>query len=71
MKIINYNILIDSLNASLSEKVENFIQQGWQPYGNPYVDKGGTEKQAMVVYEIPLPEGDKPATAGQTTKTIL
>lgn len=49
MTISNYMIAHPPGRTELSVVVENLINQGWQPYGYPYLDRNGTEKQAMVV----------------------
>jgi hypothetical protein len=55
MKIIDYDVLTASKNHSLQDCVCRLISAGWQPYGNPYLDRNGVEKQAMVKYEPEQP----------------
>lgn len=54
-KIIEYNILSSTKNASLTEKVTEYISYGWQPYWSVYLDKNGVENQAIVRYEDKKP----------------
>jgi hypothetical protein len=35
----------------LYKAVNDCIKDGYQPYGSPYIDRNGVEKQAMVKYE--------------------
>lgn len=54
MKIKKYMIAAKPNRITLSEYVENLIDQGWQPYGYPYLDRNDNAMQAMVVYEAEL-----------------
>lgn len=51
MKIIDYRIIHGSKNRPLPEHVRYQIDKDYQPYGYPYLDKNGIEKQVMVKYE--------------------
>ena len=65
MKIVEYMILIEQRNSPLSLQVTTMLVDGYQPYGYPYLDRNGTEKQAMVKYEeeplriVPTVEGEE------------
>jgi hypothetical protein len=52
-KILEYLTAVDTDNGKLDKQVDAFVQQGYQPYGAPYVIPG--EKilicQAVVRYE--------------------
>ena len=58
MKIVDYRILYASRNNTLEEAVSLHIPE-WQPLGQPYLDKNGLEKQAMVIYEEAKPKAKK------------
>jgi hypothetical protein len=51
MKINDYTVLTATKNNDLGVLVKCYIDQGWQPYGSPYLDRNGTERQVVVVYE--------------------
>ncbi len=53
MKIVDYLTVSGSNSKAkhLRNNVCSYLDQGWQPYGYPYLDRNGTEKQAMVKYE--------------------
>ena len=53
MKIIDYTIVQSTKNTTLAQAVREAMESGWQPYGYPYLDKNGNEKQAVVRYEAP------------------
>lgn len=48
----NYVIICRELASNLSIAVQDFIKDGWQPYGNPYATKGA-HYQAMVKNKKP------------------
>ena len=60
MKIVDYDLLANTRNVPLEEIVSNRIKQGWQPYGSPYLDRNGVEKQAVVLHEEPKTEAITP-----------
>jgi hypothetical protein len=70
MKINSYKIVLGSRNLPLEVVVMGLIKNGWQPYGNPYLDKNGTEKQAMVTYEAE-PLRITPAVDGEELQEIV
>lgn len=48
-----YCILEANHGAELTEIVNRHIEEGWQPFGHPFIIKANYE-QAMVRYEEPL-----------------
>lgn len=55
MKIIKYMIVhksnyLDYNFSDFTGCINNFIKEGWQPFGGPFIDKENTT-QAMVKYE--------------------
>lgn len=48
--IQDYRLLGYNLPHNLEETVQNYIKQGYQPYGNPFVD-GDHYYQAVVKYQ--------------------
>lgn len=48
-KIIEYKIVIPHMGR-LEDVVNNLMEEGWQPFGSPYMS-GTREYQAMVKYE--------------------
>lgn len=50
-KIVDYILLRGVDNFNLSANVYEHIKRGWQPFGNPFLDKAGDFFQAMVIYE--------------------
>ena len=61
MKITDYKIVFPTNNEDMELRVNHSLSEGWQPYGSPYVDRNGKEKQAMVKYEekAPVKRGKK------------
>ena len=65
MKINKYMIAVKPNQITLSEYVDNLINQGWQPYGYPFLDRNDNSMQAMVMYEVeplkitPMQDGEK------------
>lgn len=55
-KIVDYRICIGEDDKdcpsveNLKDWVVELLSMGWQPYGNPYLDKYGDHCQAMVKY---------------------
>ena len=47
---------------TIDKAVVHWMEFGWQPYGYPYLDKNGNEKQAMVMYEVESNASKTPAT---------
>lgn len=47
--ITDYRLLSYNLPHNLEETINNYIQQGWQPFGSPFVD-GDHYYQAIVQY---------------------
>lgn len=69
MKISDYRIVQGSKNRPLATHVKYQIDKGYQPYGYPYLDKNGVEKQAMVTYEEAQPKPiDTGGIDGQAAK---
>lgn len=42
-----------TVEQTIEEGVNALIEQGWQPYGSPYVGQDGYPSQAMVRYGPP------------------
>lgn len=49
--ITAYRLLSYNLPHNLEETINNYIQQGWQPFGSPFVD-GDHYYQAIVQNEF-------------------
>lgn len=70
MKVIDYGTVTATKNTPLCDGVQALITIGWQPYGNPYLDRNGVEKQAVVKYEEePFKIG--PVKAGEEVEPIF
>ena len=59
MKIIDYIIVkektsVQNYTDSLEEQVKKLIVEGWQPFGQIFVNKGQLKRQVMVKYEEPV-----------------
>jgi hypothetical protein len=54
-RIIEYFTAVDSDPKSLDKQVGSFVQEGYQPYGSPYIIPGEKVQicQAIVMYEDP------------------
>ncbi len=52
-KILEYFTAVDNDPKSLDKQVDSLVQQGYEPYGSPYVLPGATIQvcQAIVRYE--------------------
>tara|TARA_Y100000310_G_C20574296_1_gene759692 strand:+ start:1095 stop:1271 length:177 start_codon:yes stop_codon:yes gene_type:complete len=55
-RIVNYclktkDTLIKDDPKTIAMVVTELIEDGWQPFGSPFVDEDGQDCQAMVKYE--------------------
>ncbi len=58
-RIVEYETAFSSRNETLSMVVQRYIADGWQPFGNPYIDKNGVDRQAIVKHEEAKPKAKK------------
>lgn len=56
-KILEYFTAVDNDIKSLDKQVNDFVKDGYQPYGNPYVVPGEKPQicQAVVMFEEDSP----------------
>lgn len=54
-KIVEYQVIFyrEDMHQDFEKEICTFISEGWQPYGNPFID-GEYIHQAMVKYEDEL-----------------
>jgi hypothetical protein len=57
--ITAYRLLSYNLPHNLEETINNYIEQGWQPFGSPFVD-GDHYYQAIVQSEAPKMNVNEP-----------
>ena len=50
-RIVDYIIKADANPAKLAREVAGMLEHGYQPYGSPCENGGGTVWQAMVKYD--------------------
>ena len=50
-RIVDYVIKADANPAKLAREVADMLKHGYQPYGSPCENGGGTVWQAMVKYD--------------------
>jgi hypothetical protein len=52
-KILEYFTAVDTDTKSLDKQVDSFVEQGYEPYGSPYIIPGEKIQicQAIVRYE--------------------
>lgn len=49
-KVIDYYIVLSDKDEDITRHVKTMINQGWQPFGAPFLTPSGTA-QTMVIYE--------------------
>jgi hypothetical protein len=64
-RIVDYIIKADANPAKLASEVAGMLEHGYQPYGSPCENGGGTVWQAMVKYDEE-PRGPNPRMSNPT-----
>ena len=61
-RITEYTFVASAGTASLAKQINEQVQEGWQPYGTPFLLPGTGIVQPMVKYEAgppPAPHGSR------------
>ena len=49
-KVIEYRLVHETLTPYFNKTINEYIKDGWEPYGSPFAD-GNFKCQGMVKYE--------------------